>query len=741
MAAVAVSIVTGGLCAGSAWAATPGQAGTAGSAAKRPRVCLVLSGGGARGAAHVGVIKVLEELRVPVDCVAGTSMGALVGGAFASGMSVPEMEQVTADITVQKLFKERPPREELAMRRKADDFRNYLGPEIGTGADAAVLTRGVVTGVQLETVLRALSRVPGHVKFDELPIPFRAVATDLVTGKPVVFSEGELANVMRASMSVPGAVAPAEYGGMTLVDGMLTSNLPVDAARAMGAVVVIAVNVGTPLLKREQLTSIFGVANQMLSILTEQNVQASIASLKPTDILISPELGDYSTGDFDNLSKITPLGEEAARKVSESLAPLSLPPAEYAALRARQQKVPPPNLEAVAEIRFAPLKHVNPEVAQAVMQTQPDEPLSPSQLDADMRRLYGSGDFEHVNYRILEEPGKRVLVVDAVEKAWGPNYLRFGIGLSADSVGAARFNVLANHRMTWLNSLGAELRTDVQLGFNNRLRMEFYQPFDIRGRYFIAPRIDLRQEELDIYRGDDRVATYQIGTRTAGLDFGVQFGPYAELRLGVERGRVSPKLDTGPAFIADQERRHDQAGIRTLLHLDQLDSASFPRAGWGADFELYNSLSDLGAVDPYHKWRVSGGAVYSLGENTARLNLTAGGRIGSDPLPGYDQFQWGGFLRQSGYATGQLVGSSLQFGQIVYYRRLVRGGLLDGAYGGISLEIGRYGTPLVAGNTSGTLKSMALFVAVDSPVGPVYLGYGHAADGAGSFYFSLGLPQ
>ena len=198
------------------------------------------------------------------------------------------MEKVNAGISVEKLFKERPPRQELAMRRKVDDYRNLVGPELGTGSGAAILGKGVVTGVQLETVLRELSRVQGYHRFDELPIPYRAVATNLVTGKAVVFSEGELANVMRASMSVPGAVAPAEYAGMILVDGMLTSNLPVDAARAMGADIVIAVNVGTPLLKREELNSIVGVAGQMLSILTEQNVQASLASLKPTDLLISP---------------------------------------------------------------------------------------------------------------------------------------------------------------------------------------------------------------------------------------------------------------------------------------------------------------------------------------------------------------------------------------------------------------------------------------------------------------------
>ena len=173
--------------------------------------------------------------------------------------------------------------------------------------------------------------------FDDLPIPFRAVATDLVTGKAVVFSEGELASVMRASMSVPGAVAPAEYGGMMLVDGMLTANLPVQVARAMGADIIIAVNVGTPLLKRDQLTGILGVTGQMLSILTEQNVEVSIASMKPTDILISPELEGFSTGDFDRLPEIEPRGEEAARRVAERLSPLALPPAEFAALRANAE--------------------------------------------------------------------------------------------------------------------------------------------------------------------------------------------------------------------------------------------------------------------------------------------------------------------------------------------------------------------------------------------------------------------
>ena len=547
----AASIVATAFVPVAAQTASVAEAAPAAAAAKRPKICLVLSGGGARGAAHVGVIKVLEEYRVPIHCIAGTSMGALVGGAYATGMSVPDMERINNSMSVEKLFKEKPPRQELAMRRKIDDYSNLVSPEIGTASKQATIVKGVVSGVQLETVLRELARVQGYHDFDKLPIPYRAVATDLVTGKAVVFDEGELANVMRASMSVPGAVAPAEYNGMILVDGMLTSNLPVEAARAMGADIVIAVNVGTPLLKREELNSILGVAGQMLSILTEQNVQASLAKLKPTDILISPELGDFSTGDFDNLPKITPLGEAAARQVADRLAQLSLPPAEYAALRKRQQVAMVPDLTPVDEIRFDNLTRVNPQAAQAVMETQPGQPVVQAQVDADMRRLYGTGDFEHVNYRIVGEEGKRVMAVDAVEKAWGPDYLRLGLGLSSDFSGETYFNLVAAHRMTWLNSLGAEFRTDAQLGYDNSLRMEFYQPLSIAGTFFVAPRVSVGTQRVSIYQQDNRIAEYNVSTAVGGIDLGMQFQQYGELRLGLEGGRVKAELETVRAGIID----------------------------------------------------------------------------------------------------------------------------------------------------------------------------------------------
>ncbi|MCV2352816.1 patatin-like phospholipase family protein [Paucibacter sp. B2R-40] len=708
------------------------------AAPKRPKICLVLSGGGARGAAHTGVLRVLEELRVPIHCITGTSMGALVGGAYATGMSVDEMDEVNAGITVAKLFKEKPPRLEMTMRRKADDHANYIGPEIGLGSEEGSLTKGAVSGVQLETVLRQLSKVRGYRSFDALPIQFRAVATDLVTGKAVVFGEGDMANVMRASMSVPGAVAPAEINGMMLVDGMLTSNLPVAAARELGADVVIAVNVGTPLLKREQLSSIFGVAGQMLSILTEQNVQASIASLKPGDILISPELGDYSTADFNNLPKISPLGETAARKVAEQLSRYSVSPEEYALLRSQQSAPIFPDLKPVDEIRFVNLKRVNPAEAQKVLQTTVHEPIDQEELDADMRRLYGTGDFEHVNYRTLQEGDRRVLAIDAMEKSWGPTYLRVGLALDTDFGSETNANLLASVRRTWINSMGAEWRTDLSMGGNNRLRSEFYQPFQAGKSWFIAPTVDLSQRLVSVYEDNRKRAIYSLYSGQVGLDIGRSFYQYGVLRMGVVGGRLKQDLDTGDDLFGPKPSRVKTGGLSANLVMDRLDSVLFPREGWHLRANLYNSNHKLGADLDYSKWEAGLNAVYSVGENSFNFGLYGGGRLSGERVPGYDSLKLGGFLRLSGFAPNQLIGQELTLARMLYYRRISQGSLLEGLYGGFSLETGRINNPLIQSNSEAWRRSASVFIGTDTFVGPLYLAYGRTFNGPSSFYLLLG---
>ena len=708
--------------------------------AKRPKICLVLSGGGARGAAHIGVLKVLDELRVPIHCVAGTSMGSIVGGAFATGITIPQMEETIAGMSTDLLFKEKPPRRELSIRRKQDDYTILFTPEIGLRDGELLLPKGLVSGVQLETVLRQLARADGYRKFDELPIPYRAVATDLVTGKPVVFSEGEVARVMRASMSVPAIVDPVEVEGKLLVDGGLVDNLPVGVARAMGADIVIAVNLGTPLMKRDQLNSILSVTGQMIGILTEQNVQVSLAALKATDILILPELGDYSAADFDHMVQTIPIGEAAARKVADRLAQLSLPPAQYAALRKQQLTVAPPDLRPVDEIVFPGLRLVNPQVLEAIMQTKPHQPIDQATLDRDMLRLYGTDDFEHVNYRFIETPGgSRVLAVEAIERPWGPNYLRFGLGLSSDFRGDAYWNLLGTYRMTWLNSLGAEWRTALQVGTTSFLRTEFYQPLDVRQYFFVAPYAGIERQLFNLYQGDDRIARYDVSYGRVGFDLGSQFTRYGELRLGLFYGKLNPRLDTGPQSL-DPGQEVTQAGGRARLFFDQLDNVSFPRTGYAGAVNVFNSREALGADANYTKWDASGMLAHSFGPHTFNAGFRFGGSLGSDPLPNYDLFQWGGFLQQSGLPTGALYGRRLSFGRLVYYNRLLHLPYLEGVYAGGSLEVGNVGGPLVPGSPTGTLTSVSAFLGLDSLIGPVYLAGGLTSNGTSSFYFFLGRP-
>lgn len=728
------------ICSGATQASEAASTLTSSSGKDRPRICLVLSGGGARGAAHVGVLRVLEEYRVPVDCIAGTSMGSLVGAAYSTGTTLPEMDVILGSISTELLFKEEPPRQELALRRKTDDYTILSTPEVGLNNGSLSFGKGIVTGVQLETVLRQLSKAKGFYNFDELPIPFRAVATDLVTGKAVVFHEGELANVMRASMSVPGAVAPAEVNGMLLVDGMLTSNLPVQAARDMGADVIIAVNVGTPLLKREQLNGILGVSGQMLSILTEQNVQASIASLGPQDILISPELGNYSTGDFDNLPEIAPLGEGATRKMEPELRKYSLPPAEYAAFRKTQELDAKPEMRVVDEIRFENLNRVNPQALNDLVDTQVGKPIDQPTLDKDMRRLYGTGDFEHVSYRLLDEDGKHVLAIDASEKSWGPDYMRFGLGLSSDFDGESTFNLLGSYRKTWMNDRGAEWRNDVQIGQTSSLYSEWYQPISAGSRFFYAPHASITQNSTDLYEDDNNVGTYDVLSGLVGLDVGSQFNRYGEIRFGMLGGQLRPSLDSGPAYLEPTSDRVQVGALTSRTFLDQMDSVYFPRSGWRAQLDVFDSLKELGADDEYTKVSGNVSTAISFGDHTFNFALEAADKYGSKPLPDYEYFQLGGFLHQSGYVPGQLLGENIQFGRVMYYQRLVESTLLDGAYGGISLEVGRVGNPLLEEEDDDWLISNSVFIGTDSPIGPIYLGYGRSQEGNQSLYFYLGRP-
>lgn len=709
------------------------------AATERPRIGLVLSGGGARGGAHLGVLKVLEELRVPVDVVVGTSAGSIVGAAYASGMPLADIEAEMRTLSTATLFHD-VDRTNEPMRRKADDALNFIGPEIGFGPNGISLPKGAIAGVSLEAVLRRLTVRQRDEDFDRLPIPFRAVATDLTTSEMVVLGRGSLAAAIRASMAIPAAVNPVEIGGRLLVDGGVVRNLPVDVARSLGAQVVIAVNIGTPLRKREEIVSLLSVSDQMTRILTARNVSQSLQELEPGDVLISPDLGSVSTADFDRLSEAAAAGEAATRAAAGALERHRLDADAYARLAASRGAGPQSAPARIDEIRIVGTERVNEEMVRGAMSTRLGELFDAAVADADLKRIYASGDFERVGYYLDEQPGGgHVLTADVTEKSWGPHYLRFGLALSTDFAGNSYFNALASHRWTWLNRLGAEWRNDIQIGRVERLRTEWHQPLSPAQRWFTSVHAEVEREPFDLYFAGERIARFKRHLGVLGADLGVPIGRAGEARVGLLRGRV--KFGNEVGFVPDLELPSDDLGALTLqLRLDTLDSLRFPRFGYAADIRLLRSRRSFGASSDYNKINVGLRGAYSIGSHTLRIAATAAQAVGDGELPVHELSWLGGFLQLSGYRTGEFVGVGSRFVRVVYNYRLGGPGFLEGMFAGVSAEAGRIGDAVRGPNAVATLHGNAIYFGVDTPLGPLYIAYGRASSDNRATYLFLGQP-
>ena len=717
-------------------------AGTAAGlpAGAAPRIALALSGGGARGIAHAGVLKVLDEMRIPISCVTGTSMGSIFAGAYAVGRSPADIEQMVLATNWNEIFRDNPPREEISIRRKIDDFKTLFAPEFGVKRGGLTLPKGIIAGVSIEAFLRGVAQPAiGTTDFDKLPIPYRAVATDLETGEAVVLSHGDVAEAMRASMSVPGAISPVSMDGRLLVDGMIANNLPIDQARELCGDVVIAVNIGTPPLKRDELTSALAVVNQMMAFLGKQTVDEQLKRMGPDDVLITPDLGDISVADYDRGKDAIRIGEEATRKMAASLSRYSLLPEQYAALRARQVKSSVA-LAPVDEIRFEGLKRTNPEVLRALVETKPGEPLDEEKIGADLRRIYGRGDFESVNYEIVGAAGgPRVMVITPDEKDRGPDYLRFGLGLRSDFHGDTAFNVLAQYRRTWLNRLGGEWLTEGQIGEDTHLFSEFYQPLNERGVWFGSVSGAVGQTTRGVFNGDDKIAEYLIRSGRGGLDLGANLGTLGALRVGPQWTKVNARVDTGEPVLPSV--RELTAGVHVGLVLDTLDAPWFPRDGYNVVVNYYSATKALGSALDYQRLEARGQYAASWGPHTVNLAAAGGTAFGSN-MPAYETFALGGPLRLSGFRLNQFSGREYVFGRVMYYNRVLPLPeiLGSGVFAGASAEVGSIRGRADGLSSPGTLWSGSLFLGANTAAGPGYLGVGFGNGGAFSLYLLLGAP-
>ena len=724
-------------CLGAALGLARAAEGTAADATLR--IGLALSGGGARGLAHIGVLKVLEELRIPVHCITGTSMGAIVGGAYASGTPAAVLEQKARDADWDNLFSDRPPREELSSRRKFEDYKTLFALEYGVKGGGLALPKGVLAGIAMEGFIRGLTEAAlGITEFRQLPIPFLPLAADIETGEAVVLERGSLSQAIRASMSLPGVIAPVEVDGRLLVDGGIANNLPVDEARGLCADVVIAVNIGTPPLDREQIKSVLSVTNQLSLLLGQASVEAQLRSLGERDVLIAPDLGDISAASFRRVAEAIRIGEQAARAASGVLGRYSLPAGEYEELR-RRQSGKSKGLGSVDEIRFEGLQRTSPEVLHSLVHSRPGEPLTEERVSADLRRIYGRGDFESVDYRIEEELGRRVMIIRPREKDWGPDYLRFGLGLATDFQGETIFNILASYRRTWLNRLGAEWLWEAQLGQDNYLHSEFYQPVEARGRFFLAPHARIRRSTRGVFLGEDRVGEYDVKSAGLGADAGMVLGTWGELRLGALWRRVDASVDTGtPVLPALDETT---AGPRALLYADRYDSAWFPRHGYRLVASAYAAEESFGSDRRYKRVEAQLSAVKSWEAHTVNAAIWGGSALDTE-LPAYEAFTLGGPLRLSAYRIDEFAGRRMSFARLLYYNRTLElpGFLGAGVFLGASLEAGQMKQRFDGFASPGTIFSGSVFLAADSFLGPGFLGLGAGEDGRWSLFLLLGAP-
>jgi NTE family protein len=706
-------------------------------AAGRPTVGLVLGGGGARGAAHIGVLEVLERLHVPVDCVAGTSMGALVAGAWAAGLSPAEMRKELGRADWGDMFQDDPDYAELNFRNKRLQQRFLPGSETGITAQGAVTPPGVVSGQKIKLFFNHLVRADaGERNLEQLPLPVSIVATDIGTGERVVYRDGSVTLAMRASMSVPGLMAPLNWRGRKLVDGGLVDNVPIREVRERcGAQVVIAVNVGSPPLAPEQVSGLLSVTAQMVALLTEQNVSASLATLQPADIYIKPDLGTITAADFARYAEAAERGRAAAEGVADRLSTLAVSDTEYAAWQ-RHIAVRERELPRIDAIEIAEMQRVNPEVVRRYVEQRDGTPLDTATLNRDLLRAYGDGNYERVDYTVLTQQGRNVLRLLPVEKSWGPDYLRLALQLDSNLSQGSTYRLRAGYQKTWLDRLGGELLVTGEVGSTSGLTADFYQPLDPAQRFFVDANGGYVREDTDYFYLTQRIAQYRSARTYLDLAAGLNFSLLGQVRLGWRESKVSNSLQTGVDVFSLLQPQRLGGGWLLGLDMDQFDRLYFPRRGWSVQGSWFNS-DKLGygraSLDARAAWPLQD---YVLGSRVAWVGATRG------QLPITDAGKLGGLLNLTGYATGQLLGNDVAYASVRAERIIGQAplGLRGDLRLGVALEAGRVGQPYTVQQRTGWLGSLAIYLGGETPVGPAFLGIGFAAGGALNAYLVLGAP-
>jgi NTE family protein len=706
----------------------------------RPRIGLVLSGGGARGGAEIGVIRALEELRVPVDVIAGTSIGAAIGGLYASGMSAAELEAFVRGIDWEAAFLNSTPRRLRSFRRKRDDDLFLVSQRPGLNDGEFELPTGVVQGQVIDTIMsRVTLPVAGIHDFDELMIPFRAVAGDIVTGEAVILGEGELSTAIRASMSVPAAFAPIEIDDRLLVDGGIVMNLPIEVAQSMGADRIIAVDVTSEMYGREQLNSVVDVTAQLSNILTRNGVAAQKELLTDEDIVLTPQFSDdFNTVSFVRMAETIDIGYRLVMEQREDLERFSLSPGQYEDYRARltdPRTADPPVIDFLRVDNDSII--ADTVIEDRLSAIEIGEPMDVDAVERAIGRVYGLEYYQTARYSVVEEDGRKGLEIDLNSRSWGPNYVQLGVQYSSSADENAVFGLAASYLRTAINDRGGEWRATFVVGDEPAFLTNLHQPLGQRGLYFVAPSLDFESRLLSVFDDQDEIASEML-LREATLELGAgrEIGSWGEIRSGLRTAYVESELRVGdPLAFPEDEFRTGEFFVR--LSADTLDDIAFPRSGVLATAEWRGSRPSVLSADAnFDQLLVNAAAAKTWGRHTLlstfRYDTTISGSAPINRL-----FRFGGFFDLSGLNRNQLSGQHVARIGASYYREIGDLALFP-AFAGVSVELGDAWDSRSEISFDDARLGGSLWAGVDTPVGPVYVAYGLAENGDGALYVFLG---
>jgi NTE family protein len=706
----------------------------------RPKVAVVLGGGGAHGVAHLGVLRELERQRVPIDLIVGNGFGGVIGGLYASGMTVDEVGAFLFETDWQNIFNPDTRREDLSFRRKGDDEDFLIKYRVGIQDGQAQLPTALIPNGKLAQLLQSsVAATKGITDFDRLPVPYRAVAMDLVNGDQVVLGDGALDRAILATLSSPGTLPPVQIDGRSLITGGLINNLPVDVAREWGADVVIVVDIGIYIRAEDDLSSIFAIVDQVAHLLQQRNSEASIAQLGPADILIQPDLAPIEEARIDDPAEGVRKGEEAVAALADEFADVRISSMMFAAMN--QDRVAKRALNPViSAIELDNESIVDDAVVLAQISQPLNAPLDKDALEEDLRSVYGLGEFSAVEFSLRDEGETSVLQLRTVEKPGGNRFWRFGISLQDDLAGNSAYTASGSITWTSLNRLGGEWRSVVRIGEVQQLSTEWYQPLTKSGRYFASAAGSFRERNVNSFLDGDIIGQSRVEELIAQIQLGRIFGNSGQVTLGLLRGRGKTESNIGSDI---PEGEFDVGGYTASAAYDTYDNVYFPKHGARAQIGWVGQRQTAGATFDVDILKGAAGIAKTWDVSTLILGTTLQSQVNESPGT-QNLLLTGGLFNISGYQRDELSGKHTGVVRGIYYRRLrsnpLRGFLEAALYAGASLEVGNAWQTSDEVSLSNTLAAGSLFLGADTFIGPVYLAGGLAQGGKSALYLYVGRP-